>query len=357
MDKKQKHFWIAQAGGWSLALFLNIFVNQLLNPYPGLIRGSIVAMASGMLVSLLYREAIQQMGWKERPPRAMILPILLSVPIVTAVWAITFAIICKLFYPILLLPKASFFIYFAGVFFSGNLIMLIWVTSYFAYQYFSRFSQAELEKWKLKAVAKEAQLGALKAQINPHFMFNALNNIRALILEDQNRSREMLTHLSELLRYNFSSTEQQLVPLENELEIVESYLELVSIQYEQRLQAKIEYPKELNQLYVPPMIIQLLVENAVKHGVALSPSGGKIFVQVEQMDHLIHITVRNTGYLNDTNRIEEPSGVGLANIRERLRLLYDQEAHLSISEHNGWVKASVIIPLAANDTETFDPLV
>ncbi|MEZ4989060.1 MAG: histidine kinase [Saprospiraceae bacterium] len=344
MDKKQKHFWIAQIGGWSLATFLNILVYQLLNPYPGMVRGSLVAMGSGMLISLLYREAIQQMGWKERSPRAMILPILLSVPIVTAIWAITFAIICTLFYPYLLLPRVSFFQYFAGVFFSGNLIMLIWVTSYFAYQYFSRFSQAEVEKWKMTAIAREAQLGALKAQINPHFMFNALNNIRALILENQNRSREMLTHLSELLRYNFSSTEQQLVPLENELEIVQSYLELVSIQYEQRLQAKIEHPEDLSELRVPPMIIQLLVENAVKHGVALSPTGGKIFIDVEHVDHLLHITVRNTGYLNGQNRIEEPSGVGLANIRERLRLLYDHSAHLSITEHNGWVKATIIIP-------------
>lgn len=344
MNKKQKHFWIAQLSGWSLATLLNALINLLLNPHPGLIQANLLATGTGLLITLLYREVIHQLGWRERSLRALILPILGSVPIVTAVWAITFAILCQLFHTYLNIPSLPFFQYFAGVFFNGNLIILIWVTSYFAYQYFSRFSQAEVEKWKMTAIAREAQLGALKAQINPHFMFNALNNIRALILEDPSRSREMITHLSELLRYNFSATEQQLVSLENELEIVESYLELISIQYENRLQAKIEYPSDLTDVQVPPMIIQLLVENAVKHGVALSPTGGKIFVNVEKVDHLIHITVRNTGYLNNANRIEDPSGVGLANIRDRLRLLYDQDAHLSVVEHNGWVKACVIIP-------------
>lgn len=344
MENKQQHFWIAQIGGWSLATFLNIVINQLLQPHPGVVPSSILAMSLGFLTTLLYRDQINRWGWKQLSPRALILPILFSVPIITTVWSVSFAIFASLFWQWLQLPRAPFFLYFLGVFVSGNLIMLIWVLSYFAYHFFAQFAQAQVEKWKLKAVVKEAQLGALKAQINPHFMFNALNNIRALILEDQGRSREMLTHLSELLRYNFSSNELQLVSLEKEMDMVQSYLELISIQYEQRLYAELNYEKELAQTLLPPMIIQLLVENAIKHGVAVLPGGGKVTINVYRQQQMIHIEVKNTGKLLKTDRLEEPSGVGLQNIRERLRLLYDERAALCIKEADAWVIATVTLP-------------
>lgn len=344
MNRKQRHFWVAQIGGWSLATFLNIVINQLLQPYPGLVKGSLWAMVVGFLTTLLYRKLIHIWGWKHRSPRKILLPVLFSVPVVSMIWGLFFAITGKWLNFWIGLPDASFLQYFLGVFVSGNLIILIWVISYFAYHYFAKFSQAEVEKWRLKAIAREAQLGALKAQINPHFMFNALNNIRALILEDQARSREMLTHLSELLRYNFSSNDLQLVALEREMEIVRSYLELVSIQYEKRLFAKIDYDRELADVLVPPMLIQLLVENAIKHGVALSPDGGKVIVSIENVGKFIRIMVKNTGYLRARERLETPSGVGLQNIRERLRLLYDDRADFRIKESNGWVTASALFP-------------
>ncbi|WP_170110397.1 sensor histidine kinase [Flavilitoribacter nigricans] len=336
---------MAQIGGWSLATFLNIVINQLLQPYPGLVMASILAMSLGCLTTLLYRKLIHRWGWRNRSPRGLVIPVLFSVPVISTLWAVSFALAASLFGAWLGIPRAPFLQYFLGVFVSGQMIILIWVSSYFAYHYFTKFSQAEVEKWRLKAIAKEAQLGALKAQINPHFMFNALNNIRALILEDQSRSREMLTHLSELLRYNFSSNNQQLVPLDREMDIVRSYLELVSIQYEKRLFAQIDYDRTLSEVLVPPMVIQLLVENAIKHGVALSPDGGKVMIYAERVGQLIRLVVKNTGYLQAQERLEAPSGVGLQNIRERLRLLFDDKADFRIEERNGWVTASVLFPI------------
>ena len=344
MKKKQRHFWIAQIGGWSLAAFLNILINLLLQPYPGVVSGTLLATGLGFLTTLLYRYLIHQWGWKQQSLRSVILPVLLSVPFISAIWGMSFAVLAFFFGPWIGIPKTIFINYFLGVFVSGNLIILIWVISYFTYHYFAKFSQAEVEKWRLKAIAKEAQLGALKAQINPHFMFNALNNIRALILEDQVRSREMITHLSELLRYNFSSNDVQQVALEKEMDIVRSYLELVSIQYEHRLFVKMEYDRDLADVLVPTMLVQLLVENAIKHGVALSPNGGKVIIIVEDVGKHIRIMVKNTGYLQVQERLEMPSGVGLQNVRERLRLLYDEEADFRIEERNGWVTASALFP-------------
>ena len=345
MHKKQRQFWIAQIGGWSLATFLNIVINQLLQPYPGLVAATTLAMSLGFLTTLLYRHLIRRWGWPNRSPRRLVLPIFFSVPIISMVWGLSFALVASLLGPWIGLPKAPLLQYFLGVFVSGNLIILIWVISYFAYHYFAKFAQVEVEKWRLEAIAKEAQLGALKAQINPHFMFNALNNIRALILEDQARSREMLTHLSELLRYNFASNGLQLVALERELDIVRSYLELVSIQYEKRLFAQLDYDPVLSEVLVPTMLIQLLVENAIKHGVALSPAGGRVMISAERVGNLIRIMVKNTGYLQAQVRLEEPSGVGLQNIKERLRLLFDDQADFRIEECNGWVTASALFPM------------
>ena len=226
-----------------------------------------------------------------------------------------------------------------------SLVFFIWSAIYFAYQYFKRYNRAEVEKLALQLKVKEAELGVLKSQINPHFMFNALNNIRALILENQEQARTMLTNLSDILRYSLSHAKAATVSLESELEIVRYYFELASIQYENRLKYSIEVADGLQQTQIPPMLIQLLVENGIKHGISTLPQGGSINIKVTKEQAFIKIKVRNTGHLDSTAKTIEKMGIGLVNIRERLRLLYGEKAGFDLYQQADEVVAEVILPV------------
>ncbi|MEL6538715.1 MAG: histidine kinase, partial [Bacteroidota bacterium] len=137
-------------------------------------------------------------------------------------------------------------------------VYFIWSAIYFSEHAFARNQRDELEKWKLKAALKEAELMALKAQINPHFLFNALNNIRALVLEDADRARAMISHLSDMLRYSVQSNEHKQVPLQQELDMVQNYLTLEGNQYEDRLRYTLEASPNTLDKPVPPMAVQIL---------------------------------------------------------------------------------------------------
>jgi len=192
---------------------------------------------------------------------------------------------------------------------------------------------------------KDAQLGSLKSQINPHFVFNTLNNIRSLILEDKERAREMLLNFSDLFRYALKNTDQSKVKLEEELDIVNQYLELLSIQYEDKLKYKINVDADLEEVELPPMMLQLLVENAVKHGISQFKEGGSILIDIDQGNGFLNINVKNTGNLKVSSKLGDKLGVGLDNIRKRLDLIYSGNANLKMSEVNNFVLASIKIPM------------
>ena len=231
---------------------------------------------------------------------------------------------------------------------SGLLIIAIWTALYFSYHFFRRYTQAEVEKWKLEATLKEAQLAGLRTQINPHFMFNALNNIRALILEDGHKARLMLTHLSDLLRYSLAETQHERVSLKTDLETIDYFMALHSIQFEDKLQFQMEIEEELQEVKVPPMLIQLMIENAIKHGISQQAEGGIIQLSIRKAQEKLSISVKNTGTLATTVEDSRASaGVGVQNIKDRIALLYNGEAHFSLTEESGMVEAKVNLPLTS----------
>jgi LytS/YehU family sensor histidine kinase len=199
-----------------------------------------------------------------------------------------------------------------------------------------------LERSELNATLKQAQLNTLKGQINPHFMFNSLNNIRGLMLEDVERSRDMLTKLSEMLRYSLTKNDVEAIALEEELEMVENYIALSKIQLEDRLTYTKTVDARTLALNIPPMIVQLLVENAVKHGISNLKSGGEVHLSTSMEASLLCIKVVNTGKLQITPNSTQ---LGLKNIQQRLRLLYGDRASFSIAEEGNKVVALIKIPM------------
>jgi LytS/YehU family sensor histidine kinase len=221
--------------------------------------------------------------------------------------------------------------------------MSLWTAIYLAVMYSRKNRKDEIERLELASALQEAELAILKNQVNPHFLFNALNNIRSLILSDPNRARDMVTHISELLRYSIQFNAVEKVSLDQELEIVKDYLQLESIQFNDRLQYNFDVTPEARQVKIPPMAIQLLVENAIKHGISQLSAGGNIKIEAKLENDYLKIEVTNDGQLKKVSKRE---GIGLKNLIERLQILFGQFAELKLENSTlETVTATLKIPL------------
>ncbi|WP_106791701.1 sensor histidine kinase [Aquimarina sp. Aq78] len=223
-----------------------------------------------------------------------------------------------------------------------SVILFFWLILYFSINSILRAQKGKVEGLRLKSTLRESQLNTLKGQINPHFMFNSLNNIRALMLEDVHKSREMITKLSELLRYSLNSNKVDKITLEEEIEIVNNYIELSKIQLEKRLRYHEEIEEGILDIEIPPMLIQMLVENAIKHGVSNQIEGGVVSLKIRIENNDLQIEVHNTGELKESG---STTRIGLQNISERLRLLYGATSFFELKEEGKEVIARIKIPL------------
>jgi len=221
-------------------------------------------------------------------------------------------------------------------------LYVIWLFVFFTIKMYHHLKVVKLRQLQLETNLKESQLNTLKGQINPHFMFNSLNNIRGLMLEDVNRARNMLTNLSETLRYSLTKSEVDSIALEDELEIVENYVEISKIQLEDRLQFETRIDENTLDKQIPPMIIQMLVENAIKHGISSLKTGGVLSLSSHITGEVLEIEVANPGSLKEA---KNTTRLGLENIKRRLQLLYGESATFNLKEEDDKVIAIVNIPL------------
>jgi sensor histidine kinase YesM len=208
-----------------------------------------------------------------------------------------------------------------------------------------RNEMLEQEKTRRMALEKEslsANLRMLQAQIEPHFLFNTLSNILSLIDTQPAKGKSMLLDLTKYLRTSLSRTLPEKTTLDQEMEMIKAYLNIQKIRMDERLNFIIDVPENLRQLPFPPMLLQPLVENAIKHGLEPKVDGGKIIISVIEEDSLLRIEVVDTGMgISDFNK----SGVGMANVRDRLALLYGEKGHLKIEENKPHgVKATIEMP-------------
>jgi len=233
---------------------------------------------------------------------------------------------------------------------NGMLLFCGWFSLYFIYHTFERLRRMQLEQLRLAASVKEAELRALKSQVNPHFLFNSLNSLRALIDEDAPKARESVTRLANLLRYSLQSGQQGTVSFEEELRIVEDYMALEQIRHENRLRVRWDIADSVRAVQVPPMLLQTLVENAVKYGISTRREGGELVIAARIVDGALEIRVTNPGDLAApasaaAARAGSSTGVGLRNASDRLKLLFGEHAHLTLlAEPAGCVTAKVLIP-------------
>lgn len=344
MIKNWKYgYWICQIGGWSLLIAASAFINGLNHGFTSqLFLNQGVAAVLGISLTHLFRTYVHRAGWKELSPWKLTPRVLASAVLLASLFQF---VLCSLIYVGVLdvVAGGNEYLQFsriAAAVFGMTTVFLLWSVIYFGLHYFRHYRQAEVDKWKLEARAETARLKALKLQLNPHFFFNSLNSVRALIAEDPERAQRMVTRLARLLRTTLQVDDVKTVPLEEELSTVRTYLELEKVRFEERLQFEIDAAEEALQCPVPLLLLQTLVENGIKHGIATRQEGGTITIDADVRDGALHLRITNPGTVTS-----EEGGVGLENARERLRLLFGEAASLTIQ--NGTpdtVVARVVLP-------------
>lgn len=208
-------------------------------------------------------------------------------------------------------------------------MVLAYDMAFGAWMAFYSTVQVHRQREEFERVAREAQLRALRAQLNPHFLFNSLNSVRSLITENPQRAASMVTGLSEILRYSLTSDRKDTVPLAEELDVIDEYIGVERVRFEDRLRINRSIDPRALDTQVPPMILQTLVENAVKHGISTLPAGGVVGLNAQLIDGQLEVVVSNTGKFKPSG---DNGGFGLQNASERLRLLYGDRASLTITE-------------------------
>ncbi|MCE9669802.1 histidine kinase [Myxococcus stipitatus] len=221
-----------------------------------------------------------------------------------------------------------------------------WSALYFGIKHARAWQEERERALRADALAQEARLASLRHQMHPHFLFNALSSLRALIGEDPTRARRMVTEMADFLRFSLQKADAPHVPLEEELAMARSYLSIESVRFEEKLDASLDVAPGLEHLRVPAFLIQPLVDNAVKHGMASGVLPVRVRVRVHREHGALRVLVSNTGHWAPTFREPDPrgTGTGLRNVRERLTQLFGERARLTTSETEGWVHVLVELP-------------
>ncbi len=205
---------------------------------------------------------------------------------------------------------------------SGALIYLVVLLIYYLILYYSNLQEKIHLEADLKTLVKESELNMLKSQINPHFIFNSLNSINALILTDQKKAQDMIIKLSEFLRYAMKYNQKEKISLHEELYNTRLYLEIEKIRFGEKLQVENRIPEEYGKCMIPNMILQPLIENAIKHGVYESTETVTITLDGKVSDDLMNITIINN--FDPEQPVRRGNGMGLKNVQNRLMLIYNR---------------------------------
>ena len=342
MLNKKKLYWFSQIIGWLvyvlIAGFFNLLNNNELNTE--LIVSLLSIYLIGIIVSHIYRTLIVKLNWMRHSIAHLIPRVLIGVIIFGIIVYIIQTIVLDI-----LITKTSYQFSFADAFpkiINWTLLYLLWSLLYFLFHFINNYKKEEIKNLKWQATKNEIELNKIKSQLNPHFIFNSMNSIRALVDENPDLAKNAITQLSNVLRNSLLMGKKKVIPFSEELRLVNDYLNLEKTRYEERLIIEKDIDSSTESFLVPPLMVQTLVENSIKHGTSQLPKGGivKITAHLEK-DHLM-INIYNDGVYHQSQQPE--TGFGLINTKQRLQLLYGDNATFKINNENGRVRTLLIIP-------------
>ncbi|AMQ55427.1 sensor histidine kinase [Algoriphagus sanaruensis] len=341
---KARLYWILQVLGWGAFAIVNISFASLSRGITPKQTWAFVALALYYLLSThALRHVVKTYDWFKLGIFRLLIQTLGALFTLSVVNVFAQVLINVAFGT--LSPEQDFRALVISVnLFVSFLYYSFWFLLYFLFHFLDNYNNS----LKYEAKINEIRLNHLKSQLNPHFIFNALNSVRALVDEDPEKAKTAITRISNMLRFSLMMDKKQVIDFADELATVKDYLELESIRFEERLEVVYEIEDEAFGYKIPPMMLQTIVENAIKHGISNLVKGGLIEIRCrEGLNDELYIQVRNSGYLNEKKNREKPeeSGHGLENTKQRLKLLYGEFASFRIfNSGNHFVITEIKIP-------------
>jgi two-component system, LytTR family, sensor kinase len=324
---RYKLYWICQISGWFAFVLLNSFFIQI---EESITLKEIISLAfsflTGIVTSHLFRNFIirydwLRLGFLKLLPRFLISSLVLSLIyyflhrlLITFILSVNFS-----------LPQ---FVDVMADVLNISFVYIVWSLIYFLFNFIENYKKEEIKNLMWEASRNEIELNRLKSQLNPHFMFNSMNSIRALVDEDPAKAKDAITQLSNILRNTLQMGKKKVISFEEELNIVKDYLNLEMTRYEERLKVEFSIHPYSYKFHVPPMIVQTIAENAIKHGISKLMKGGSIKIETDVEDDKMIIKVVNTGHFDKEK--DNQFGLGIKNTKQRLNLVFGEKAKFSI---------------------------
>jgi len=337
---KKRLYWILQLTGWTSYGLLNIYIAYLSNNLTQQQSlGQLLFIPVYIGLTHLYRYYIIKKGWLLLLMQQLIFRIVVACLVLSVIDHLFLLLISSLIGSLNPEYDLSSVIIFISIL--ANLILyFLWSLGYFMYHYVENYNRS----LKFNAAMNEIELNNLKSQLNPHFIFNALNSVRALVDEDPLKSKKAITQLSNILRNSLMLDRKRVVGFQEELNTVIDFLALEKIRYEERLTTEFDIHEDSNKFQIPPLMLQTLAENGIKHGIAKLTEGGEISIKTDVKNDFLMVYIRNSGkYLPPRRKSDR--GFGIENTRQRLKLIFEKKASFNIkNEIEGYVLTTLKIP-------------
>lgn len=341
--RSSRAYWMCQLAGWgAYALLATVSFGPLAPAeFSKIVAINIWAALCGATLSHGWRAFVTRRAWltelKRLPWARLMACIALLGVLQTTLVALGF-FVTRPSFGVRSLASVSNWSWLPQALLTWVAIYSVWTTIYSYALSNRRAKHIESESLRFEVLAKDAELRALQAQINPHFFFNSLNSVRALIYENPDAAAQMVDQLAGVMRYTLTSGSKTTVDLCDELRAVRAYLAIEKIRFEERLRVVFAVESDLDEVQIPPMALQTLVENAVKYGVERNAAASDIRITIKKSRNEVAVEVANQGSLA---RVSDSTRLGLDNTRKRLSLLHGPDAQLALIERDGWVIATL----------------
>lgn len=349
IENRERLFWSLHSAGWAgfaIVYYIGSFLHDMRSIWLFVI---VLNAYSGWLLTIplryVYRWAREQSFW------TMLLTVVFSAYVVALIWAVVKNVNYWEIYKHGYRPE-EWIMYFTNTI--NSLIMVVcWSGLYFGIKNFQMLQKEKQNALKASTMAHQAHLKMLRYQLNPHFLFNTLNAISTLILmKDNSTADAMVSRLSDFLRYSLDKDPIKKVPLKQEVQALELYLEIEKVRFDERLDVQWEVQEPTKEALVPSLILQPIIENAIKYAISKMEKGGVISIVAKSFgnDLLLEVSDNGPGAEIVNGQLKRANGVGLPNIQERLQSLYGNDFSFVISDNQpSGIKVSIRIPFEVSE--------
>ena len=341
----ERAYWLCQLGGWGTLTVVNV-LSSASGSWESVLRfaaAKTFCMIFGFALSHRWRLHLRERGWLHGNGAFPIKRVLAWLIAMSLVQTAVLIAADQVFrggrfltdepdhVPVLVV----------GVFFLWFGVFMVWTLCYAVALSRRSAVRFELEKLEMEVSVKDAELRALQAQVNPHFFFNSLNSIRALIYQDTDAAARAVGQLAGMMRHSLHAGQYPTVRLADEMAALDAYLGMEKLRFDDRLHLTIDVAPEFSDVAMPPMALQTLVENAIKHGVEHSMSTCQVRISARRLDDLVEISVANQGTLAEASA---STRLGFVNTSKRLALLFGPRSSCTLAAEDGWVTARITLP-------------